>query len=78
MISGERALWRSVIIQALRDATNKRLRKERADARKWFRGESLNFELICHLADLDSEAVRQQFLRRMKMKKKPLETRRKK
>jgi hypothetical protein len=71
MIRGELALWRAAIIQALNDATNKGLsREERMEARAWFRKKSLDFELVCHLAGLDSEAVRRQFLRRKKRNQK--------
>jgi hypothetical protein len=67
MISGEQMLWRSVIIQAFKDAKNHQLsKKKRMKVRKWFCEKNADFEYVCFLASVDSDAVREKFLRTKK------------
>jgi hypothetical protein len=61
-ISGEVALWRAVITQALMDAgsnSNKsEARSARAHAISWLGGDSDDFNEVCELANLTPEYVR--------------------
>lgn len=62
-------LWRAVIAQALEDATKplpsehtanyKRRLTEREEARGYFTSITDDFKHVCHLADLDPEAVQE-------------------
>jgi hypothetical protein len=64
MISGEQMLWRSVIIQALKDAKNTKLSKsKRMKVCKWFLEKNADFKYVCFLANVDEDAVRRKFLR---------------
>ncbi len=66
-LSGEVALWRAVIDQALQDAVAaKRIMRygrptfadlERNKARNWFWRASADFGFVCDCADLDESAV---------------------
>lgn len=56
-VSGEEAMWKAVIFQALVDATsrsNKREEKiEKANAISWLSGKSPDFKLVCSLAGFE-------------------------
>ena len=65
--TGETALWRAVVAQALHDAAPRRrpsrpLSAERARARdaarRWLLEAGRDFRRVCDLADLDASAVR--------------------
>lgn len=62
----ERSLWRSVISQALSDATtNSRkadMRYYRQKAIEWLLGSDDDFIMVCNLAELEPEYVRQKAL----------------
>ncbi|MDR1561300.1 MAG: hypothetical protein LBS23_03020 [Holosporaceae bacterium] len=67
MIDEERTLWRSVIVQALKDAKNTKLsKKERREVLEWFSEENVYFEYVCFLANVDANAVMERFLRMVK------------
>ena len=56
MVNGDLMLWRSVLIQAIKDATSKRNPNERWKAIAWFlRGGK---DLVCELAELEPNSVR--------------------
>jgi hypothetical protein len=61
--SGETALWRAVITQALMDAGNQskktEMRYEQSRAVSWLSGLSEDFKTVCVLANLDPVHVRQ-------------------
>lgn len=59
----DRALWLSVIAQALEDAKGNKASvslAERAQARAWLTGHSADFREVCALAGLEPECVRHQ------------------
>lgn len=60
-ISGEQALWRAVITQALMDAGSKSVKREaklhRAQAIAWFSKRNPDFQLVCALAGLEVDYV---------------------
>jgi hypothetical protein len=70
----ELALWRAVIAQAFADANHCKPRKtkrgggggttyaEQRHARLWLTKPSADFRLVCHLALLDPDAVREKAL----------------
>lgn len=59
-----RAMWRSVITQALMDAasnSNKKSEKSnKIKALRWLQGDNEDFLMVCHLADMDPNHVRVQ------------------
>lgn len=59
--SGEQALWRAVITQALMDAGSQSTKREakfhRAQSIAWFSKNNPNFQLVCALAGLDPNYV---------------------
>jgi hypothetical protein len=57
--SPETELWRSVFLQALRDANLPHSCVERRNARLWFTFAIEDVALVCELADLDPEAMRE-------------------
>lgn len=63
-VTGEGALWRAVITQALMDVANQSKRSdermERARALVWFSLKNPDFILVCALADLDHHYVLKQ------------------
>ena len=63
MVDGEIALWRAVVLQAMRDISDKSLSaKVRGKARKWFCTRSLDFLTVCDLADVDPHDVKKEVL----------------
>lgn len=64
MRNGEVELWRAVILQAIKDANggNGIGLLERNAAKNWFSRGGLDFELVCELAEIDSNAIRESFL----------------
>jgi hypothetical protein len=59
MYSGEKKLWKAVVMQAMQDATDKKLNRiERRKAINWIRKDSLDFFTVCDLAMLEPTAVR--------------------
>ncbi len=60
--SGEVALWRAVITQALMDAgsqsSKREMKQDRAQAIAWLAGTSDDFKEICARAELDPDYVR--------------------
>ena len=60
--NGEEALWRAVITQAFMDAKSDSTKREmnytRAHAISWLSGYSEDFNLVCDLADMNSDEVR--------------------
>lgn len=60
--NGIRALWRSVITQALMDAaSNSHKKSEKANkirAIRWLEGGDEEFNAVCHMADLDPNYVK--------------------
>ena len=58
---GEIALWRAVVMQSLEDLTlsssNKKYRRWRDQATKWFVDRDENFYAICECAGLSAEKV---------------------
>ncbi len=61
---GMRALWRSVITQALMDASSNSKKKSdkmcKIQAIQWLLDDSSDFAAVCGLADMDSHYVRDQ------------------
>lgn len=66
-IRGERALWRSVLIQMLQDATNPGLGRytthNREQARAWLRMSNPDFRIVCEYADLCPYAIMERVAR---------------
>ena len=58
MVNGDLMLWRSVLIQAIKDATSKRNPKEKWKAIDWFLRGGKDFRLVCELAELEPSSVR--------------------
>lgn len=58
MVNGDLMLWRSVLIQAIKDATSKRNPNERWEAIAWFLRGGKDFRLVCELAELEPNSVR--------------------
>jgi hypothetical protein len=70
MINGEQILWRAVILRALRDSTNKKLSKEeRIEAQQWLNNGGLDFKSVCRFADVNSDLLREKFLKSRLTKK---------
>jgi hypothetical protein len=70
MINGEQMLWRSVIIQALKDAKDTKLsKKKRRKVWKWFCEENDDFDHVCFLANVDANAVKEKFIENEKVRK---------
>lgn len=61
--SGERILWASVLHQAIDDATSRhpsvRADMDRKVARAWLTQPSGDFDIVCNLAGLDPDFVRE-------------------
>jgi hypothetical protein len=49
---GERALWRAVLLRALRDA-----KYGRKKARRWLHRDNPDFRRVCELAGIDIDAL---------------------
>ena len=58
MVNGDLMLWRSVLIQAIKDATSKRNPNEKWEAIAWFMRGDKDFRLVCELAELEPNSVR--------------------
>ena len=58
MVNGDLMLWRSVLIQAIKDATSKRNPSEKLEAIDWFLRGGKDFRLVCELAELEPSCVR--------------------
>lgn len=60
--SGDCALWRAVVRQAIADATSRprtpEAEHDRAEARAWFSSPGADFRCVCALADVDPDQVR--------------------
>jgi len=59
MENPEVAFWRAVIARAWADALTLQDSRERAEARAWLTGFSSDFRIVCHLADIDPESLRE-------------------
>ena len=69
MYEGEKKLWRAVILLAIKDALNRKLRKTRKEAAAWILEEDPDFEFACNWAGVDSDAISRGFLKLKKTKK---------
>lgn len=58
MVNGDLMLWRSVLIQAIKDAISKRNPSEKLKAIDWFLRGGKDFRLVCELAELEPSSVR--------------------
>lgn len=60
-IEGERALWQSVIMQAVLDlqikADNLKQKIKRAETLKWFSKQDQDFMFVCSMAELDPDML---------------------
>lgn len=58
----EKLLWRAVIIQAITDAVARNRKQQfryyKMEAIRWFSHDSVDFQDVCHRADLDPSYVR--------------------
>lgn len=67
----ERAVWRAVIMQALSDAGNRSHKQENLKARReaieWLTGFSEDFMLVCQLAGLEPDYVRERAQKAMEV-----------
>lgn len=61
-VACEQATWRSVIVQALMDASSNSRKKEnlqwKEEALVWLRGNTKDFVIVCHYAGFEPEFVR--------------------
>ena len=64
-ISSETRLWYAVLAQAITDASYLGIRKGYVDCKKkaidWLQGNSKDFKMVCHYAELDSDYVKRKF-----------------
>ena len=64
-ISSETRLWYAVLAQAITDASYLGIRKAYVDCKKkaidWLQGNSKDFKMVCHYAELDSDYVKRKF-----------------
>jgi hypothetical protein len=52
-------MWQAVISQAFIDSTNRRLpQRDRIEALRWLCNGGLDFEIVCDMANVSSDAVR--------------------
>ena len=58
----EQTLWQEVLLRAARDATAPRPSRERDQAQQWFQEGGRDFRLVCSLAGLDPDGVRECYL----------------
>ena len=62
-VDSEQAVWRSVIVQALMDASSNSRKKEnlqwKEEALVWLRGTTQDFLTVCHYAGFEPEFVRE-------------------
>ena len=71
MIDGEKELWRAIVLQALRDISDRTISaKERRKARKWFCTPSPYFFVVCDFADVNPDKIRKMALEKIKKSKK--------
>jgi hypothetical protein len=68
MYEGEKKLWHGVILQAIEDALNRKLRRTRKEAVGWILNEDPDFKFACDCAGVDSDAIRRGFLALKKQK----------
>jgi len=63
--SSETRLWYAVLAQAITDASYLGVRKAYVDCKKkaieWLQGNSKDFKMVCHYAELDSDYVKRKF-----------------
>ena len=59
MENPEIAFWRAVVARAWADALNEANTRDRDEARSWLTGFSSDFRIVCHLADIDPESLRE-------------------
>lgn len=59
MENPEIAFWRAVVARAWADALNGIDSRDREEARRWLTGFSPDFRIVCHLADIDPESLRE-------------------
>ena len=71
MRSPELRLFRSIITQAIEDAMYEGLHKykiiDKREAVAWLTGNSNDFKMICHFADINSEYASMKFAKAMKL-----------
>ena len=71
MKSPELRLFRSIITQAIEDAMYEGLHKykiiDKREAVAWLTGNSNDFKMICHFADINSEYASMKFAKAMKL-----------
>jgi len=74
-LTGEKALWQSVVMQAVLDATSKttdlKSRIEKAKTTSWFSYNNEDFILVCSFAELDPDFIINGLKRILKKNKKP-------
>ncbi len=58
MENPEIAFWRAVVARAWADALQQHDNRDRDEARRWLTGFSPDFRIVCHLADIDPESLR--------------------
>ncbi|MEO5378778.1 MAG: hypothetical protein H7832_13500 [Magnetococcus sp. DMHC-6] len=54
----ENRLWETVLIRAIQDALGRENAIHTIKARNWFRENGNNFKMVCDLADVDSDHIR--------------------
>ena len=70
MIDGEKELWRAIILQAMRDISDRTISaRERRKARNWFCTPPPFFFVVCDMADVDPCKVIKKALEIIEMKK---------
>ena len=71
MKSPELRLFRSIITQAIEDAMYEGLHKykiiDKREAVAWLTGNSNDFKMICHFADINSDYASMKFAKAMKL-----------
>ena len=71
MKSPELRLFRAIITQAIEDAMYEGLHKykiiDKREAVAWLTGNSNDFKMICHFADINSEYASMKFAKAMKL-----------
>jgi hypothetical protein len=70
LVRGERALWRSVLIQALQDAIRERgnryVMHDRTTSRIWLRLNNPDFRTVCEYAGYDPHTIYEKYQRTVK------------
>jgi len=58
MENPEIVFWRAVIARAWADALQEHHSRDRDEARRWLTDFSSDFRIVCHLAGIDPESLR--------------------